>query len=72
LGDEYTILIGSIRKKALLQEGVKHPLAIHVAQNQRYTTEDENVCRTGIGYYGWERKFDQLWCHRAHPLVLLR
>ncbi|MGG3449643.1 hypothetical protein ABER98_07125, partial [Domibacillus aminovorans] len=46
-----------------------HPLAIHVAQNQRYTTDDENVCRTGIGYYGWERKVDQLWCHRAHPLV---
>ncbi|WP_342578237.1 hypothetical protein [Psychrobacillus sp. FSL K6-2843] len=47
----------------------KHPLAIHVAQNQRYTPEDENVYRTGIGYYGWERKVDQLWCHRAHPLV---
>ncbi|WP_244886786.1 FGGY family carbohydrate kinase, partial [Domibacillus aminovorans] len=43
-----------------------YSLAIHVAQNQRYTTADENVCRTGIGYYGWERKVDQLWCHRAH------
>jgi hypothetical protein len=46
-----------------------HPVAIHVVRNQHYTTEDENVCRTGIGYYGRERKVDQLWCHRAQPLV---
>ena len=24
---------------------------IHVAQNQRYSAEDKNVCRTDIGYY---------------------
>jgi len=23
-------------------------------------------------YYGWERKVDELWCHRAHPLVWLQ
>ena len=34
------------------------PLAIHEAQNQRYTIGDENVYSTGIGYYGWERKVD--------------
>jgi len=32
------------------------PLAIYVAQTQHYTTEDENVCRTGIVYYGWRRR----------------
>jgi len=31
---------------------VMHPLATHVAQNQRYTTDDENECRTELNFHG--------------------
>lgn len=47
-------------------------LVIHVAQNQRYTIEDGNVCRTGIGYYGWEGRVDHNYGAIAHPLVWLQ
>ncbi len=43
MGDQFNILDF---KKAHRNDGhilLKHPLAIHVAQNQRYTTENENV-----------------------------
>ena len=44
-------------------EAMSSPLAIHAAQDQRCTTEDENGYNLSILFVRLAKKVDKLWCH---------